>query len=232
MLGNLSSVYSETGRSSEALATAQEALKDAQQEHDTAGVVYCLSELADLYQQQGDLEGALRTFHQGLVWVSELGYAPLVEAEIQKDLGGLYVQMGNWEQASLALRRCIELDARQNDPVSLQARGLLAIAMQHAGRLQEALQEDTAAVEIARQAQLKQQEADLLLKWAGIASRPGPPDSGRDGYSRGVGARIAAGFSPAAGGNGDRVRGCAIQDRCRSSSGVLPQGTGPGPGER
>ena len=168
VLGNLSSVYSETGRSSEALATAQEALKDAQQEHDTAGVVYCLSELADLYQQQGDLEGALRTFHQGLVWVSELGYAPLVEAEIQKDLGGLYVQMGNWEQASLALRRCIELDARQNDPVSLQARGLLAIAMQHAGRLQEALQEDTAAVEIARQAQLKQQEADLLLKRAGI----------------------------------------------------------------
>lgn len=168
VLGNLSSVYSETGRSAEALATAQEALKDAQQERDTAGVVYCLSQLADLYQQQGDLEGALRTLHQGLVWVSELGYAPLVEAEIQKDLGGLYVQVGNWEEASVALQRCIVLETGRNDPVSLDARGLLATALQHRGRMQEALKEDTAAIEIARQAKLRQQEADLLLKRAGM----------------------------------------------------------------
>lgn len=166
VLGNLSSVYAETGRSTEALAAAQEALKDAQDEHDPAGVVYCLSQLAGLYEQRGDLEGALRTFHQGLSWVSELGYAPLIEAEIQKDLGGLYVQVGNWEQARLVLRRSIELDAQQSDPVSLEARGLLATAMQHSGKLTEAVKEDTAAIDIARQSQLKLQQADLLLKRA------------------------------------------------------------------
>jgi CHAT domain-containing protein len=168
VLGNLSSVYAEIGQNADALATAQEALEDAQEEHDTAGVVYCLSQLAGLYQQQGDLESALRTFYQGLAWVSEIGYAPLVEAEIQKDLGDFYTQIGDWEQASHALQRCIELEKGKNDPVSLEARGLLAAAMQRQGKLGEAVAEDTAAIEIARSLALKQDEADLLLKRASV----------------------------------------------------------------
>jgi hypothetical protein len=168
VLGNLSSVYGEIGQNADALATAQEALKDAQEERDTAGIVYCLSQLAGLYQQQGDLENALRTFYQGLAWVSEIGYAPLVEAEIQKDLGDFYTQIGDWEQASQALQRCIELEKGKNDPVSLEARGLLAAAMQHQGKLREAVAEDTAAIEIACSLTLKQDEAGLLLKRASV----------------------------------------------------------------
>lgn len=164
VLGNLSSVYGEMGQDADALAAAQEALKDAQEEEDTAGVVYCLSQIADLYQQQGNLEDALRTFQQGLVWVSGIGYAPLVEAEIQKDLGGFYVQIGEWEQASRPLQRCIVLEKGQNDPVSLEARGLLATVMQHQGKLQAALDEDTAAIAMARSLALKKEEANLLLK--------------------------------------------------------------------
>lgn len=168
VLGNLSSVYAEIGKNADALATAQEALKDAQEERDTAGVVYCLSQLAGLYQQQGDLESALRTFYQGLAWVSEIGYAPLVEAEIQKDIGDFYTQIGDSEQASQALQRCIELEKGKNDPISLEARGLLAAAMQRQGKLRAAVAEDTAAIEIARNLALKQDEAGLLLKRASV----------------------------------------------------------------
>lgn len=168
VLGNLSSVYWEIGQSADALAAAQEALKDAQAEHDTAGVVYCLSQLAGLYQQQGDLENALRTFHEGLAWVADIGYAPLVEAEIQNDLGAFYTQIGNWEQASLALQRCIELERSQDDPVSLAARGMLASVMQHQRRLLDAVAQDTAAIEIAAKLALKQNQAELLIKRASV----------------------------------------------------------------
>ncbi len=168
VLGNLSSVYWEIGRTADALRAAQEALSDAQAEHDTAGVVYCLSQLAGLYQQEGDLENALRTFHEGLAWVADIGYAPLVEAEIQNDLGAFYAQIGEWERASLALHRCIELEKGQNDPVSLEARGMLATVLQRQRRLPEAIAEDSSAIEIAAQLQLKQNQAELLLRRASV----------------------------------------------------------------
>lgn len=104
VLGNLTSVYSEIGQNANALTAGQQALEDAESQQDFAGVVYCLSQLVDLYQQQGDLESALRTFNQGLAWVSTIGYAPLVEAEIEKDLGGFYAQTGSWGLADQARR--------------------------------------------------------------------------------------------------------------------------------
>ena len=145
-----------------------EALSDAEQEHDPAGVVYCLSQLAELYRQQGDLEAAFRTFQQGLAWVKEVDYAPLVEAEIQKDLGLFYAQIGAWDKATEALNRCVELEGTQNDPVSLEARGALATVMQHQGKLSSAVAQDTNAIEIARALTLKQEEAELLLKRASV----------------------------------------------------------------
>jgi CHAT domain-containing protein len=166
VLGNLSSDYEELGQVDKALATVKEALHDAEQEHDPAGVVYCLAQVADLYRKQGNLEGALHTFHEGLEWVGHIDYAPLVEAEIQKDLGAFYVQIGDWDQASEALRRCLELEGKQNDPVSLEARGLLADAMQHEGRFREAVSQDTNAIDVARALSLKHEESELLLKRA------------------------------------------------------------------
>jgi len=168
VLGNLSSDYAEIGQNTEALATAEEALTDAKEEHDPAGVVYCLSQLAELYRQQGDLEGAFRTFQQGLAWVKDVEYAPLVEAEIQKDLGLFYAQIGDWDQATKALDRCVELEGKQNDPVSLEARGALATVMQHLGKFSNAVAQDTSAIEMARSLKLKQEEAELLLKRASV----------------------------------------------------------------
>jgi CHAT domain-containing protein len=166
VLGNLSSDYEELGQADDALATAKEALHDAELEHDPAGVVYCLAQVANLYRQQGNLQGALHTFHEGLEWVGHVAYAPLVEAEIQNDLGHFYAQIGDWEQARQALERCIELEGKQNDPVSLGARGILAEVMQHQGHLRDAVAQDTAAIEVARALALKHEESTLLLKRA------------------------------------------------------------------
>ena len=166
VLGNLASDYEELGQADEALIAAKEALGDAEQEHDPAGVVYCLAQVANLYRQQGNLEGALHAFHEGLDWVGHVDYAPLVEAEIQKDLGHFYAQIGDWDQASQALERCLELEAKQNDPVSLEARGLLADVMLHQGRLHDAIAHDTTAIEVARALALKHEESALLLKRA------------------------------------------------------------------
>jgi CHAT domain-containing protein len=168
VLGNLSSDYEELGQADEALAAAKEALHDAEQERDPAGVVYCLAQVANLYRQQGDLEGALHAFHEGIEWVGHVDYAPLVKAEIQKDLGLFYAQIGDWSQASQALNRCLELEEKQNDPVSLDARGILADVMQHQGHLHEAATQDTTAIEVARTLALKHEESQLLLKRASV----------------------------------------------------------------
>jgi CHAT domain-containing protein len=171
VLGNMASDYAELGQGEEALAAAREALHDAEQEQDTAGVVFCLAEVANLYRQQGDLDGALRAFHEGLEWSGHLGYAPLVEAEIQKDLGLFYAQIGDWDQATQALQRCLELEGKQNDPVSLDARGIFADVLQHQGRLHEAVTQDTAAIDAARALALKHETATLLLKRASAQLR-------------------------------------------------------------
>lgn len=180
VLGNLASVYSELGQNADALTAARQALEDAEDQQDLAGVVYCLSQLADLYQQHGDLESALRTFHQGLAWISTIGYAPLVEAEIEKDLGGFYAQTGSWELANQALHRSLELEKGQDDPVSCEVHGLLAAIMQQQGRSNPALSEVSTAIAMARRLELKQDEADLLLKRASLELALHHPASAND----------------------------------------------------
>jgi tetratricopeptide (TPR) repeat protein len=167
-------VYAELGQRSEALSTVNEALQDAKQERDAAGVVFCLSQLAELYRQQGDLESALRTFRNGLAWIGQIDYAPLVKAEIQKDLGTFYAQLGDLEQSTQTLRRCLELEGPRSDPVSLDARGVLATVMLHQGRLKEAIAENTQAIQIARTFELKHQEIELLLKRATVSKLRSP----------------------------------------------------------
>jgi tetratricopeptide (TPR) repeat protein len=168
VLGNLSSVYSELGQPRDAVSAAKEALNDAKLEEDPAGVVYCLSQLASLYSLQGDLQAAFRTYHEGLSWVSEISYAPLVEAEIQKDLGVFSIQVSDWGEAHRALTRAIEIEGHRDDPVSLESRGGLAEVLQNQGKFDLAIEEDSKAIAIAHTLKLKQDEAELLLKRAGI----------------------------------------------------------------
>ncbi len=168
VLGNLSSVYAELGRRVDALSAAQEALEDAREEYDPAGLVYSLSELANLHLEHGDLEDAFRTYYEGLSWVKDIRYAPLIEAEIQKDFGLFCIQIGDWDRARQALRRSLEIDGSNQDPNSLEAHGAVATVLQHDGKLNLAVKEDSEAIETARFLKLKQDEAELLLKRAAI----------------------------------------------------------------
>jgi len=168
VLGNLSSVYSELGQLRDAISMGNEALVDAKLEHDPAGVVYCLSQLAGLYGLQGDLQAAFRTYHEGLSWVSQISYAPLVEAEIQKDLGVFSVQVNDWQEASRALRRALAIEGDRDDPVTLESRGALAQVLEKENHLGRAVEADGKAIAIAGKLNLKQNQADLLLKRASI----------------------------------------------------------------
>jgi len=140
-------------------------LRDAKEEHDPAGVVYCLSQLADLYRQQGDLESAFRTFQQGLAWVNNISYAPLVEAEIQKDFGLFYAQIGDWDQALRHSSAASSSKVAANDPASLELVGywLQCCNIRETARRNR---RDTAAIDIAHSLTLRQEEAELLLKRA------------------------------------------------------------------
>ena len=168
VLGNLAADYSELGLQDEALAAAREALDDAKEEQDWAGVVYCLSQLAGLYSQGGDLQSAFRAYAEGIQWVSSIAYAPLVEAEIQKDLGVFSVQVGDWPQAKRALNRTLAIEAEREDPVTLEAEGALARVLRHQHKPALALKRADAAIRIAHKLELRNDEADLLLERAAI----------------------------------------------------------------
>ena len=170
VLGNLAADYSMLGLEDQALAAAHEALDDAKVEQDRAGVVYCLSQLAGLYSQRGDLQGAFRSYYEGIQWVSTIAYAPLVEAEIQKDLGVFSAQVGDWLQAERALNRALEIEGDREDPVMLEAQGALARVLRHQNRLALALKRADLAIRIAHKLELQNDEAGLLLDRAAIKS--------------------------------------------------------------
>ena len=168
VLGNLSADYAEMGESAEALAAGREALQDSEQVKDSAGVVFSLSQLAGIYQRQGDFESAFQTFRQGLNWVQSIKYAPLVEAEIRNDMGLFFAELGDWPQAKEALERCLELSGNNDDPVTLEAHGVLSLVQEHSGQRKAALASDTAAIASARKLSLKREEAQILLRRASL----------------------------------------------------------------
>jgi tetratricopeptide (TPR) repeat protein len=71
VLGNLISTYGDMGRETEAIAAGREALADAEQTQDMAGVVFCLAELATLYREQGEYQSAFQAFRNASVWGRE-----------------------------------------------------------------------------------------------------------------------------------------------------------------
>ncbi len=168
VLGNLAADYSELGLEDEALAAVRKALDDAKEEHDPAGLVYCLGQLAGLYSRRGDLQSAFRAFSEGIQWASGIGYAPLVEAEIQKDLGVFSVQAGDWDQAQRALHRALQIEGNREDPVTVEAVGALARVLLHENKPSLALARTNTAISIAHKLELRSDEAELLLNRAEI----------------------------------------------------------------
>jgi CHAT domain-containing protein len=163
VLGNLVSLYGEAGRTDDALAAGQEALADSEKTEDPAGVVFTLSELGTLYREQGRFEEAFETFRRATAWGESIHYAPLIEAEIEKDLGSLYLDLGMNSEAEVQLRLCLS-HASPDSQAALDARGMLASVLEQNGKPRDALHEYASAIATARQLKLKPEEASLLLR--------------------------------------------------------------------
>ena len=165
VLGNLISTYSEAGRETDAVGAGREALADAEQTQDTAGVVFALTELGRLYQDEGQYQLAFQTYRDAQQWGESTHYAPLVEAEIEKELARFYVDLGVWDEARQQLRLCLRNAAPEGE-TALDARGIFARLLEqrhdHAG----ALREYSAALAIAKKLGLDHVEASLLLERA------------------------------------------------------------------
>ncbi len=172
VLGNLISTYGDMGREAEAIAAGREALSDAEQTQDMAGVVFCLTELASLYREQGEYQRAFQAFRDALVWGENIHYAPDVEAEIEKELGVFYADMGLWEEAQAQLQLCLQ-HATADGPTALGARGVLARVLEKNGNSAASLREYQAAISIAGKLQLQPEEAMLRLERSSVLLRAG-----------------------------------------------------------
>jgi CHAT domain-containing protein len=176
VLGNLISFYGEEGREEDAIAAGKEALADSEQAQDPAGVVFSLTELATLYREQGKYELAFQTFRKAIAWGESIHYAPLVEAEIEKDLGLFYLDLGLWEEAEEQFHLCLRHAAPEGQ-AALDVRGMLARVLEQRGDSQGALREYGAAIAIAEKLHLQPEEVTLLLRRSSTLLHTGPKAS-------------------------------------------------------
>jgi CHAT domain-containing protein len=164
VLGNLASSYQESGQIAEASDAVHRALVDAEAAQDAAGVVYCLGQLADIDRRQGQFALALDAFREAIAWVHRISYAPLIEAEIEKEAGLFYAQLGLWDEAEAQLRQSLLHAQGRNTATSLEAQGVLATALQRKGKAAQAIREYTLAIDRAHELHLPREEMLLLLQ--------------------------------------------------------------------
>jgi CHAT domain-containing protein len=174
VLGNLASSYQESGQIIEASDAVHQALTDAEAAQDAAGVVYCLGQLADIDRRQGQFALALDAFREAIAWIHRISYAPLIEAEIEKEAGLFYAQLGLWDEAEAQLRQSLLHTQGRNTATSLEAQGVLAAALQHKGKAAQAISEYTLAIDRAHELHLPREETLLLLQRS-IALHERPP---------------------------------------------------------
>jgi Tfp pilus assembly protein PilF len=162
VLGNLLAGYTETGREDKAAEAGREALSDAEQTADTAGVVFSLTELANLYRRQGSLQLAFESFREAEAWAEDIRYAPLVQAQIEQAFGQFYEELGQLDEAEAQLSACLK-HAAPNSASALEALGSLARIIGERGDLAASLAEYDRAIVTARDSKLPREEAGLLL---------------------------------------------------------------------
>ncbi len=173
VLGNLASVYAETGDIARGAQALREGLADAEATQDGAGVVYCLSQLAAIDRQRGDFESAFQSFRDALAWVDHIGYAPLIEAEIEKELGLFDTQLGMWSEADTELHRSLaHLNGIENT-TSLEAREALARGLAERRRYAQAARAYDEAALIADRLKLRREQLLLLLGRAAVLAMEG-----------------------------------------------------------
>jgi CHAT domain-containing protein len=163
VLENLVSDYDAVGEPGKASEAAHEALDDAKAVHDFAGIAFTLSQLAAVDRERGDLQGAFRSFRDAMVWGERIHYAPLVQADLEKELGSFYADLGMWDEAEEQFRSCLAHIGEPETPTSLEARGLLARILGQRGQLYKSMREYDLAIPIAAKLQAPREEVLLLL---------------------------------------------------------------------
>jgi CHAT domain-containing protein len=163
VLENLISDYDAVGEPGKASEAAREALDDAKSVHDFAGIAFTLSQLAAVDRERGDLQGAFRSFRDAMVWGERIHYAPLVQADLEKELGALDADLGMWDEAEEQFRSCLAHIGEPETPTSLEARGLLARILGQRGQLYKSIREYDLAIPLAAKLQAPREEVLLLL---------------------------------------------------------------------
>jgi CHAT domain-containing protein/tetratricopeptide (TPR) repeat protein len=167
VLGNLIGDYEQAGRNEEATRAGRGALTDAELSQDTAGVVFSLTELADVYRLEGNPQAAFEAFREAEKWSQDIRYAPLIEANIEQALGEFYMDMGLWDEARRQFEQCLRR-AAPDSPAALEARTFLAQTLAHLrsgpGAVARALAEYGTAIETAQRLKLAPEETALRIE--------------------------------------------------------------------
>lgn len=104
VLGNIVVDYSETGQKGKAFDAAAEALKLALATGDEPGVAFCRERLAAVLMGRGEYSRALEVFAQVFEDLRRTPY-PMVENMAWSDLGNLYRESGEADEALSAYKR-------------------------------------------------------------------------------------------------------------------------------
>ena len=115
VLGNLVSNYAETGQKGKAFDAATEALKMAQATDDRPGIAFGRERLATVLMGRGEYSRALDVFAQTFEDLRRAPY-PMVENMAWNDLGSLYRELGESEQALSAYKKSETAAAANKEP--------------------------------------------------------------------------------------------------------------------
>lgn len=138
VLGDVASIYLETGDSTKALEAAQGSLDMAQQLSDDYGVAFTQMTIGEIYQFRGQYQKALSAYYPALDTANRISY-PQVEGEVWNDLGQIYSQLGDWERAADAYSNALPILQKDGDGINeIAVLGQLGELALHAGHLRQA----------------------------------------------------------------------------------------------
>ncbi len=118
VLGNLVSNYAETGQKGKAFDAATEAFKLAQATDDQPGIAFGRERLATVLMVRGEYSRALDVFARTFEDLRRTPY-PMVENMAWNDLGNLYRELGESEQALSAYKKSETAAAANKEPAAV-----------------------------------------------------------------------------------------------------------------
>jgi tetratricopeptide (TPR) repeat protein len=197
VLGNLSDVYMQLGKTDAALSAAKGSLRAAEASADDAGVVFSRQSIAAIHLARGELADALGDYRLTLRDLSATPY-PLIEGEAWNDLGILYHRMGDYAQslqayaAAQRVWKSMDNHAGHADTLINQAQTLL-----ESGNTPGAVNAFGEALTIARADGLKSAETGALRGLGAAYAKRGDLRSARRYYRESLDLARATGEVPA-----------------------------------